>query len=112
MEIVGPGSWPPDLDYYYPTGADLVHQKRQPYGNILDTSRCEHMFVGRHIYDWAAVQAFFDAGNGFVACAARFGFTHGLDQGDPAREAPDPEARLTLPGSAPAVRLGCYPSLL
>ena len=35
------------------------------------------MFVGRRIHDWAAIQAFYDAGNGFVACSKRFGFTHG-----------------------------------
>jgi len=27
-------------------------------------------------YDWDAVQAFFDAGNGFMACQKRFGFAH------------------------------------
>lgn len=32
------------------------------------------MFVGRRTYDWAAVQAFFNAGNGFVECRRRFGF--------------------------------------
>lgn len=27
-------------------------------------------------YDWADVQRFYDAGNGFVACQKRFGFSH------------------------------------
>lgn len=38
------------------------------------------MFVGTRQYretiDWAAVQAFHDAGHGFVACSKLFGFTH------------------------------------
>jgi hypothetical protein len=44
----------------------------QTYGIV----RCEHMFVGRTIYNWTAVQAHYDAGNGFVACQRQFGFTH------------------------------------
>lgn len=32
--------------------------------------------MGRRVYDWKAVQAYHDAGYGFVECQRRFGFTH------------------------------------
>lgn len=31
----------------------------------------------KYIYDWKAIQAFYDEGHGFVECQRRFGFTHG-----------------------------------
>jgi hypothetical protein len=31
----------------------------------------------KRIYDWKAIQAYYDAGHGFVDCRLRFGFTHG-----------------------------------
>ncbi len=30
----------------------------------------------RKLYDWKAVQAYYDGGHGFVGCAERFGFSH------------------------------------
>lgn len=30
----------------------------------------------KRIYDWAEIQRYHDAGNGFVACQKRFGFSH------------------------------------
>jgi len=32
--------------------------------------------MANKIYDWNAVQAYYDEGHGFVECARRFGFTH------------------------------------
>jgi 5-methylcytosine-specific restriction endonuclease McrA len=31
----------------------------------------------KRIYDWKAIQGFYDEGHGFVECRLRFGFTHG-----------------------------------
>jgi hypothetical protein len=31
----------------------------------------------RKLFDWAAMQAYIDAGNGFRKCWARFGIAHG-----------------------------------
>lgn len=32
--------------------------------------------MGRLLHDWAAIQAYHDAGHGFVECSKKFGFTH------------------------------------
>lgn len=32
--------------------------------------------MAKRTYDWNAVQAYYDAGHGFVQCSKRFGFTH------------------------------------
>jgi 5-methylcytosine-specific restriction endonuclease McrA len=32
--------------------------------------------MGKRVYDWAEVQRYYDAGNGFLACRRRFGVTH------------------------------------
>jgi HNH endonuclease len=32
--------------------------------------------MGRRVHDWAAVQRFYDSGNGFVECQKRFRFSH------------------------------------
>jgi hypothetical protein len=33
--------------------------------------------MGRVLHDWPAIQAYHDAGHGFVECQKKFGFTHG-----------------------------------